>query len=349
MSKIEGNIYQDFPASGAKVVVYGAGAIGMTLGGFLAQNGVDVTLIARPRYVEAINREGLVIQSMKETVTTRLKAAETLTFCPDLLLLGVKSQHTLEAAAQFKGFVQGVPVVSLQNGVRNVDLLAGALDKDNVIGGMVAFDARIIKPGIVYFATKDPDLLIIGEAFQKNGERIVRIRELLGRNSAIDVRISENIRAALWSKLIANAGINPFMTLTDLGIEELVRYPQTRNAIVQLIKEGYLVCRQAGIEPEHLPGMPVHLLAGLPAPLVSFMLATVLRWKLKGHDVNGELRFAKDLQRGSTEIDYLNGEIVALSKKIGVQAPMNKKILDLTHRMEKAGRTMSLAELLENL
>lgn len=95
----------------------------MTLGGYLAQNGVDVTLVARPRCVEAINREGLVIQSMKETVTAHPKAAESLTFRPDLLLLGVKSQHTLEAAAQFKELVQGAPVVSLQNGVRNVELL----------------------------------------------------------------------------------------------------------------------------------------------------------------------------------------------------------------------------------
>ncbi len=321
----------------------------MTLGGYLAKNGVDVTLIARPRYVEAINREGLIIQSMKEMVTTHPKAAESLTFRPDLLLLGVKSQHTLEAAAQFKELVQGVPVVSLQNGVRNVELLAGVLDKDNVIGGMVAFDARIIKPGIVYFATKDPDLLIIGDAFQKNGERLIRICELLNRNGVIDVRISENIRAALWSKLIGNSGVNPFMTLTDLGIEELARYPQARNAMAHLIKEGYTVCRQAGIEPEHLPGMPIHLLAGLPAPMISFLLGTAIRLKAKGHDVNGELRFSKDLQRGSTEIDYLNGEIVTLSKNIGCPAPTHEKIVNLTHRMEKAGRTMSLAELLENL
>ncbi|MBW2621614.1 MAG: ketopantoate reductase family protein [Deltaproteobacteria bacterium] len=337
---------RDLTMTDAKVVVFGAGAIGCTLGGYLSKNGVDVTLIARPRYVEQINKNGLTIQSRTGEETAFPKASEKLDFQPDLVLLTVKSQDTVESAKQFKEFVDGVPIVSLQNGIQSIELLADVLDRENIIGGVVAYDARIVRPGRVIFSMKEP-YITIGEAFREGGERIKRIRNLLQKNDVIKIRISRNIRGALWSKLVMNVGGNALMTLTELRIRELMGHPKIRRLTVQLMKEAYAVTKKAGINLESSPGFHPGVFGRMPAPILSFSISFLIRFKVTDMKYE-ELRFLKDIKRGKTEIDYLNGEIVELGKKIGFPTPVNGKIVALTHRMEETGRQMSLDELLTN-
>lgn len=335
---------EDLTSTEAKVVVFGAGAIGCTLGGYLAKGGVDVTLITRQRYVDQIRKKGITIQSRTDEVTAFPEVAERLDFRPDIVLLTVKSQDTVEAATQIKELVHGVPIVSLQNGIRNIELLSDILIWEDIIGGVVAFDARIVRPGRVVFSMKEP-YIVIGEAFRKKDSRIEYIEKLLQRNGVINVRVSENIRGALWSKLIMNVGGNALMTLTELRIRELMGNSKIRRLTVKLMKEAYVVVKKAGIDLESSPGFHPGVFGRMPAPFLSLVISLLIRFKVKDMDYE-ELRFLKDIKRGKTEVDYLNGEIVELGKEIGCPTPMNDKIVALTHRMEETGEQIGVDELL---
>ena len=128
------------------IAVVGAGAIGSVLIGMLARAGEDVTLVGRPPHVDAVNRNGLLIDGVLGTITVRIKAHERLDFKPDLALLTAKTQDVEAAARDIKASVPGVPVVPLQNGVRRGDLLAGVLGKEMVLSRVVLFGATFLEP-----------------------------------------------------------------------------------------------------------------------------------------------------------------------------------------------------------
>ena len=101
-----------------RVAVIGAGAIGSVIGGLLARAHEDVTLVGRRPHVDAVNRNGLRIDGALGAMQVRVKAAETLDFRPDVALLTVKTQGVAATAREVSPYVVGVPVVTMQNGVR---------------------------------------------------------------------------------------------------------------------------------------------------------------------------------------------------------------------------------------
>ena len=135
-----------------KIAVIGAGAIGSLIGGLLARAGEDVTLIARQAQVEAINAQGLRIDGLLGKLTIPVRAAETLDFQPDLALLAVKTQDVEAACRQVAAYVRAIPIVTLQNGVRSDEIVATLLPRENIISGVVLFNAQFLEPGKVTYA-----------------------------------------------------------------------------------------------------------------------------------------------------------------------------------------------------
>jgi len=311
-----------------KIAVVGAGAIGSLVGGLLIRAGEDVTLIARKAHVEAIRAKGLLIEGILGPLTIPVKAAETLDFRPDLVLLAVKTQDVESTCIQIKEQVQSTPIITLQNGVRSDTIAAAALSSENIISGVVMANVQYLEPGRIIYARRGS--LIIGEAFDSNGPRVREIQTLLSR--AMRTATSDNMRGVHHTKLLVNNLANGLEAMTGMSIRECMRHAGLRRISILTLKEGYQAIVKAGI---HLAPLP-----GVPAPLLRFIIRSplpVAAWSLRlamasSNTLSSTLQ---SLRRGRpTEIDYLNGEIVKLGEEVGMPTPYNSKVVEIVKGVE---------------
>jgi 2-dehydropantoate 2-reductase len=313
-----------------KIVVIGAGAVGSLIGGLLSRAGEDVTLIARHDHIEAIHANGLRIEGVLGSLNIPVKAVEALDFQPDLALLAVKTQDVETACRPISTYLANTPIVTLQNGVRSDEIVASLLPKENILSGVVMFNAQYLQPGQITYAHRGS--LVIGKAFGENGQQVRDIHALLSR--AIRTEISDNIQGAHWTKLLGNNLANGLEAMTGLTIRECMRYPGLRKISVLALKEGHRAIEKAGFRLAPLPGIPtlgLLLIVRSPLPVATWTLS-FFTGSLK--TLSSTLQ---SLRRGRpTEIDYLNGEIVRLGQQVGVATPYNLKVVELVNDVEKS-------------
>ncbi len=335
------------PGGHLRYVVVGAGAVGSFVGGMLARAGLPVTLVGRKDHVEAIRRAGLEVGGLVGPFRVRLDAAESPDAVKDAgaVLLCVKSQDTAATCVALAPFLpQRAPILSLQNGVRNVDLIDEALGAGRGIGGSVIFNAVFLEPGRVLLTTSGE--IVVG-ATSRDG-RFGPEMATFGRDAmraGLAVHVTPRIEGLLWSKLLINLN-NGYGALTGQSIEEGVSDPVARRVSAALLAEGMRVCREAGIRLETIPKVdPSRLLRILSMNLPPFLLRIVVRWLVKIHP---EARWStwQSLAKGHpTEIEYLNGEIVRLAESQGLHAPYNRAIRDLVKEAESRGAPPDLSSL----
>jgi 2-dehydropantoate 2-reductase len=313
----------------SKIAIVGAGAVGSLLGGLLARAGNDVTLIGRPGHVEAINTNGLYIDGILGEFTIPIHAAETLKFRPDLVLLTVKMPDLETTCQQIAPYVMDVPILTLQNGVKSDAIAANAFGKQNIVGGIVLFNARFLKPGYVTYGSKGA--LLIGEAFRKNGRRVRDISDLL--NQITHTTVCDNIQGARWTKLLINVLGNSLEAMTGESLRTCMKARGTRRIGTLILKEALEVIEKARIRLASLPDIPItafKLTIKSPLPVASLVLQFITS---ATDTVTSTLQ---SLRRGRpTEIDYLNGEIVRLGRGMNVATPYNSKAVDLIREVEK--------------
>src|SRR5690242_16459929 len=163
----------------SRIAIVGAGAVGGFLAARLSDQAHRITLVARAETAEALNRDGLLVRDREDTVTRyRLPAVTTLSERPDLVLLAVKTQDLARACRDIQPYLQGAPVVTLQNGVRADRIAAEVLGRDAVIGGVVMCAAACLQPGEV--SVHFPGWLIVGEPFCATGARTHAVVKTLG-------------------------------------------------------------------------------------------------------------------------------------------------------------------------
>ena len=326
-------------SSGKKIVIYGAGAVGSLIGGLLARGGEDVTLIGRRDHVGAINNSGLMIRGSGNDERIMINASENLDFSPDIVLLAMKTQDEEDACRTISKRAQRSLIVTLQNGVRSDDIAANYFPLENIVSGVVMFNAQYLKPGEVNYAQKGT--VIIGDPFTKNAERLYSLQSLL--NLAVKTRISDNIRGVHQTKLLINNMGNGMEAMTGLSMVKCMQNKVIRDISIQTLREGYRVLKKAGYHPEPLPGVAVPFLKFMVhAPL--FLTGWLLKRTMGNMDTLGST--LQSIRRGRpTEIDYLNGEIVKIGQKTGMATPFNSGVVKAVKEVEKNGRFLSPAEL----
>jgi 2-dehydropantoate 2-reductase len=331
-----------------KIVVIGAGAIGSVIGGLLSKAGEDVTLIGRKPHVDAINQNGLILDGESGRTVIKVKAAENPDFKPDLALLTVKAQDVESSVRKVKLFLSGALVVTMQNGVQSDDQAARLLGKENIISSVVTFNSQFLEPGkALYSIPFSKTALLIGEPFGNKGNRLQTLSALL--NKAIGTDISENIRAAHWTKLIWNLQ-TAVPAVTGLSYQDSYQYPKVRELTINLLKEGLKVIKAAGIKTADVPGFPmepIETMARESLPMASALLKKIAESLGKVPVLGSTLQ---SIKRGtSTEVDYLNGEIVNLGKKRGIPTPVNSLTVELVHHVETTRRFLPVDELAQRL
>jgi 2-dehydropantoate 2-reductase len=320
-----------------RLAVIGAGAVGSVVGGLLARAGEDVTLIGRRSHADAVNRDGLRIDGALGELRVRLTATERLDFKPDLALLTMKTQGVAAAARELHPYLHGVPVLTMQNGVRSDELVAEVVGREQLLSSVVLFGATFLEPGSVTYSPKG--VLVLGVPFGRIDERTRAIAALLDK--AVPTQLSANIAGAHWTKLIVNEN-NALPAVTGLSIQQVNRHPALRRLSVLMMREAVETIAAAGIKLASLPRLPAAALTTvlrMPLPIATPLL------RLSALSLGRSPALGSTLQsvrRGEkTEIDYLNGEVVALGKRTGRPTPYNATVVDLVHQVETTGRFLT--------
>ena len=319
----------------ARIAVIGAGAVGCTIGALLKRAGQDVTLIGRPEQVAAICSGGLQLDGALGRFSVQVPVAEQLDFRPDLALLTVKTQDVVPAVQASLSFLTDTPLVTLQNGLRSDDLVAGVLPPHQIVSAVVSIIATYLTPGTVTVIS--PGSLVIGHPFAATEPLLPMVAEIL--NQAIPTQISANIRGAHWLKLLVNVN-NALPAITNRTVQEIYADPYLSQLMIRLLREGLAVVQRAGIKLESLPDVSValiRLLGRLPVRLAARLASAKVRRTVSTLPVLGSTLQSLRRHR-STEIDYLNGEIVRLGTEVGVPTPLNAMVVKMVHRVEKQGR-----------
>lgn len=297
--------------------VFGIGAIGGYIGGRLA----DAVLVGRRPM------DGIVTTDLDGTTTKRADVVvqtdpAVLASC-DAVLVCVKSAQTADAAETLaKVVAPATIVVSMQNGVRNADVLRERLP--NVLGGIVGFNVVSKGEGSFRRATSGPLVVEDGAAAREIVLAFVR--------AGFEAFVERDIQSMQWSKLIMNLN-NAVSALSNAPTREIVLTPGYRKCVAAIVAEALGVMRAAGIRPKRIGPLPVGVFPyalRLPTPLIQIVARAQL-------EIDPEARSSmwEDLERKRhTEVDFLNGEIVRLAKSVGKAAPINARVVDLVHEVE---------------
>ena len=302
-----------------RVAVVGAGAVGGYFGGMLARAGAHVTLIGRPIHVEVWKRDGLVVDSVnfKERISVEASTEIGASANADLVLFSVKSPDTEETARQLERHITSeMLVVSLQNGVDNVEQIRAATSLDP-IAAAVYVASSMPTPGLVKHDARGD--LLIGDFPGRSGPprdaAVARVSNWF-EAAGVPCRVSPHIDTDLWTKLIVNAALNAISAVVQVPYREIIATPESRETVGQLVNECVAVARADGVS----------------MPNVDFV-DMVLRFAESAGTVYSST--ARDLARGRrTEIDALNGFVVRRGARLGVPTPVNQSLLALVKLRE---------------
>jgi 2-dehydropantoate 2-reductase len=325
-----------------RIAVLGAGAIGSAAGALLSRAGEDVTLVGRHDHVQAIRDAGLRVDGTLGTFLATVRAEEELDARPDLVLLAVKTQDVEVAVRESRRFLDGLPFVTLQNGVRSDAIVARLLPSEGLLSAVVLVTATYLMSGTVTIV--DRGHLVLGRPNGPRDPLVSQVAKVL--DSAIPTTVSDNLLGAHWLKLIMNL-TNALPALTNLSLREVAADPYLMRLAIDLMREGRRAVDRAGIALESLPGVStrmVRLVTRFPRSWAARLFASRAgslggQWPVLGSTL-------QSLRRGrATEIDYLNGEVVALGRRVGVPTPFNEKVIELVHEVEAGSRFFSSAEI----
>lgn len=304
-----------------RVAVVGAGAVGCYFGGMLARAGAPVTLIGRAPHVEAINRDGLFIDSIHFKENVSVSASTELAAARDaqLVIFSVKTLDTENVAKQLAPYLAAETiVVSFQNGVDNVeriDFAAGI----QAIPAVVYIAVEMVGLGRVKHSGRGD--VIVGDPSPKHEASESDLAKIATTFMRADVpcRISENITAELWEKLIMNCAYNALSALSRSKYGRIARDSGTVEVMKRVVGEAVAVGNAAGVKLS-----------------AEKMFAAVLKL---GTEAMPEAvsSTAQDIARGkATEIDSLNGFLVRRGAELVVPTPVNETLYSLVKLLEQA-------------
>ena len=301
-----------------RVLVLGAGAVGGYFGARLAEGGHDVTLVARGRNLEALRRDGLVVQLPDGTRRlSGIRAVDDPSQAPppELALVCVKSYDTPAAASALRAAVRPDTIVlSLQNGVENESVLAPALELPPLLIGLTFIGVELVAPGTVHYTGRGE--ILFGEPDGSESPRARRLAEIF-TSARAPFQLRDDILVVAWEKLAWNAGFNAVTTLTGRTVGEVLAQPATRDLIATTMIETDAVATTLGIPVRR--DRLARVLAESAAEMPDFATSML-----------------QDLRRGRRlEHDALNGAVVRAAARVGVAAPLNGTLLALLARLDR--------------
>src|SRR2546421_7767225 len=326
------------------VAVYGAGAIGILVGARLKEAGATVQLVGREAQVNAIRAKGLLVKGLEGSHVVRVPAATTLDGSPDVILLTVKSQDVREACRDIAAQHSDSTVVTMQNGVRSDREAADILGRGRIVGCVLNISATYLEPGVVEQNTRE--LLQVGAPFPESAARVDSVLALL--SPVVKTEFVPDMARARWTKLMANLN-NAIMAITGLPIGTALRHPGPSRLSIATIRQGVKTAQLGGFGlDQSRRARTFRLMSTLPMSLSYVVFGKRLAGNFPPESTYGPSTL-QSLKRGSSsELDYLNGEIVTLGERIGRPTPYNAGLLEQGRAVFATGRNLSPEELLQH-
>jgi 2-dehydropantoate 2-reductase len=316
------------PGISPDYLIYGAGAIGSVLGGFLHKIGRAVTYAGRGEHFRALSEKGLKITGIwGEHHVPAQDVRVPGTPVPEkqfpIILLCVKSKDTEDSVAQAKMLLKenGI-MVSMQNGLNNWEAIARQVGEDRTVGGRVIFGAEIQKPGHAK-VTVNADDVLLGEPFLPVNRQLLHAlaEDLSLSGIACKIVSKNNIWAAIWGKVLYNCSLNPLGALLEVAYGKLGEDAETRGIIKVIIEEIFLVMKSKGVAvPYQDADEYYHYLLERQLPPTAGHRPSMLQDILQGRQ---------------TEIDALNGAISLYARDYGISTPYNDLLTALIKFKEK--------------
>lgn len=301
----------------ARFIIYGAGAIGGTVGGHLALSGHDVALLARGAHAAAMKEHGLRFVTPAGVHTLRLPIfthpREAALQPDDCVFLCMKGQHSEDALRDLKTAIDDIPVFCFQNGVRNEEIARRYFAR--VYGVMVRVGGGHLKPGEVIGMREPPGWLIIG-CSPRGLDGTAEAAAAALSKATFAVKVSDDVMPYKWGKLMSNLA-NAISAATDGHDPEGRIARAVRAEAAGLLSEaGQRWITWDEVQREYAP------------------FAEPERASIRG-PMHGSTWQSLTRAQGSVEVEFLNGEIVRLAQRLGKEAPINAALARVVDEMAR--------------
>jgi 2-dehydropantoate 2-reductase len=318
------------------ILVVGGGAIGgVTAALMTGQVRRVMVLDADPDHVARLRDPGLELDQLGEQRTVRIDAYDDpsdLPAEPDFALVTLKAAYLEPALAPLRERAE--TFVSLGNGLVQ-DRIADIVGPERLLIGTVEWGATNLGPGRLAQTTRAP--FVIGEPDGSPSDRLQRLGSAL--QTAAEVRLSDNIRGQVWSKLLINSTWSGLGVASGLLYEEVAAHPRGRRLARGVWREGVEVGRAQGLELEELVGVRPEDIAS-DDPAVSDRAIDTMIGQLGATKAS----MLQDIERGvPCEVDVINGAVVDRGSEHGVPTPLNAEIVTLVHAYERGSEQPSPA------
>lgn len=305
--------------------IVGPGAMGLLFAGFLSRTNAKVILVDNdPVHAELLSSRGFQWEGMDSDAILKIPATVGLGDPADfdLLILCVKAYDTESASAELARMGYRGPVLTLQNGAGNIELLERNLPDSTIIAGATSEGANLVDDTHVRHAGKGKTEF--GVARQgKNGEARAETIVKLMRDAGLDAVLSEDPLSLVWSKVLVNAGINPLTAILRVQNGRLLEIGHARELMNDLVLEGWEVLKRMNINPSYDdPVARVEEVCRLTAANYSSMYQDIMAGR-------------------RTEVDFINGAIVREGERLGLPCPVNKAITRLAQSIEQLALKIS--------
>lgn len=320
------------------LLIWGAGAIGATLGAYWARAGYRVVLVDREQaHVDAINAGGLQIEGPIETFNVQIPAftPQTLQGSYSAIILAVKAQHTGSALEQILPFLdpQGF-IISAQNGL-NEEEIAAVVGSQRTVGCFVNFGADYLGPGQIHFGGRGA--VVLGEL---DGSISPRLQQLLTLFQIFDPQAitTTQIWGYLWGKLAYGAQL--FATaLTNDSIADALDNPAHHRLYIELAREVLRVAQALGIAPQGFNGFdPMAFVPAASPELAQQSLAGMVAHNRRSAKTHSGIWRDLAVRKRKTEAEAQLGAVVAAGQRAGVPTPITARLLELIGQIEQGQR-----------
>lgn len=314
-----------------KFCIYGAGAVGGLIAGWLARSGQKVSVVARGAHLEAIRRDGLRIRDRAtgavESFRIGADSDPAKLGAQDYVIVAVKGQSLTGVAENISFLCSGkTTVVTAMNGVpwwffdrlkfgdgkhrlESLDpggKLARAMPTERIVGCVIHLAASTPEPGVISHDMGRK--MIVGEPGGRNTARTSQLSQAL-KNAGFEVSISDFIEKDFWVKLLGNVSFNPVSALTGSTADRLIEDRQVKAYMVEIIREVLAIGRAVGVDADIDPEARIDMARALGKFKTSML---------------------QDLEAGKTlEIDGLLAGTLEIAAKAGVRAPYTESLFGL--------------------
>lgn len=320
-----------------KIAVIGAGAIGNLAAGYLKIKGEDVFLAGNIDSVKAIREKGLFITGVRGDFNISMDLSIRLSAPCDLTVLAVKTQDIDKAIRDNLECLKNSLILTVQNGIQADNVVSKYLPKENIISSIVMFGATNLEPAKVVHNFEGD--WIIGNMFGCNVQNLEVISHTLRK--AFPVVVSENIKGMKYLKIFVNAN-NCITGILGESMQEAFSDSQISRMAIAVWREGLGIVTKSGVKLVSLPDFPLERLtklASMPSSEAAKIFSGIML-NLSKQPLYGSI--LQSIKRGKpSEIDYINGEFVNIARGNSLKAPLNEKLVEMVHSVEKTNRFFS--------